>query len=153
MGSFNLASFDVTMEKNGRLKLPVLLLKQLPENERMQFNITHGLNQNIILWTESAFSKRIEKLNTLDEEVVEVQNYKKIAFRRIIPVEVDSQNRIIIPKPFLDKYKFGKDLILWLENGKVEIWDAETFNNNFDKDPEEVGKMNQEVFTNYQKRM
>lgn len=153
MGILNLATFEVTMEKNGRLKLPSLLLKQFPEEERQAFYITHGLNHNIILWTESALTERIEKVNQLDGENVLVQNYKKVAFRRIVPVETDSQNRIIIPKLFIEKYQFQKDLVLWLENGKVEIWDAQLFDSKFDMSPEEVGLMNQEVFTNHLKQI
>lgn len=141
------------MEKNGRLKLPSLLLKQFPEEERQNFYITHGLNHNIILWTESALTERIEKVNQLDEEKILVQDYKKVAFRRIVPVETDAQNRIIIPKLFIEKYQFNKELVLWLENGKVEIWDAQLFDSKFDKTPEEVGQMNQEVFTNFMKQV
>lgn len=152
MGILNLATFEVSMEKSGRLKLPTLLLKQFPEEERQNFYITYGLNYNIILWTESALAERIEKVNQLDEEKTLVQDYKKIAFRRIVPIESDSQNRIIIPKLFIEKYQFNKDLILWLENGKVEIWDAAVFDSRFDKTPEEVGQINQEVFSNYLKQ-
>ena len=61
--------WEVSIEKSGRLKLPASLLQKLPEDERKSFYVTHGFGEYIMLWSEKAYRKQMEYMNSLAETV------------------------------------------------------------------------------------
>lgn len=146
MSNLEYGYWEVTIEKSsGRLKIPTALLKSLPEDERKTFFITHGIGNHIMLWSDQAFKKRMNKLNTLDREERDVKKYRNAFLRNFTSVECDTQDRIIIPKPLLEKYGIEKDIVLLLDHGQIEIWSKKDYEK-FDLDPEEMAELNEQLF-------
>jgi len=145
MSGFDYRFWELTIEKYGRLKLPTTLLKSLPENERQRFCITHGFGQHIMLWTETAFRKKMEFLNSLDRNNIEIKKYRNALLRNMAFVECDAQDRFVIPKPLMEYYKIEKDAVLLLDNGQIEIWNASEYHTQFDITPEDLNLMNEKI--------
>ena len=53
--------WEVSIEKSGRLKLPTALLRMLTEEDRKKFYVTHGFGEYIMLWSEKAYRKQIDR--------------------------------------------------------------------------------------------
>jgi division/cell wall cluster transcriptional repressor MraZ len=150
MFGFDYRFWELTIEKYGRLKLPATLLKSLPENERQRFCITHGFGQHIMLWTESAFRKKMEFINSLDRNIIEIKKYRNALLRNMAFVECDTQDRFVIPKPLMEYYKIEKDAVLLLDNGQIEIWNASEFHAQFDMAPDDLNQMNEKIHSTHE---
>ena len=135
--------FEVTIEKYGRLKLPTALLKELAEDDRQTFWATVGFGKHIMLWTQSAYQAQAAFLDSLDRNLVEVKRYRNIMLRQSAYLECDSQSRIVLPKNLLEKYGIGREAVLVLDHGQIEIWNVDDFNAECDAiTPEDYAALN-----------
>lgn len=142
MTSFNYGYWEVSIEKHGRMKLPTALLKALPENERKNFWLAHGFGKHIMLWTSKAYEEQMDFLNSLDRNDLQVKRYRNAFLRNIASVECDAQDRFVIPKPLLDMYEIDKEVVLLLDNGKIEIWSHTEYHKQFAMSPTELEELN-----------
>jgi len=148
--SFDYGFWEIAIEKHGRLKLPTALLKSLPETERQRFWVTHGFGKHIMLWTETAYREQMNFLNSLNRNIIENKNFRNAFLRNTACVECDAQDRFVIPKPLIEHYKIEKDVILLLDNGKIEIWNAAEYHAQFDMSPEEFNLLNERIHSAHQ---
>ena len=137
--------WEVSIEKSGRLKLPASLLQKLPEDERKSFYVTHGFGEYIMLWSEKAYRKQMEYMNSLDRNLKRVKLYRNAFLRNTAQLECDSQNRIVIPRPLMDMYAIDKELVILLDNGQIEMWNCKNYHEKFDISPEDLEDLNQEM--------
>ena len=150
MSSFDYGFWEIAIEKYGRLKLPTALLKALPETERQRFWVTHGFGPHIMLWTETAYRAQMEFLNSLNRNVIENKKFRNAFLRNTAFIECDAQDRFVIPKPLMEHYKIEKEVVLLLDNGKIEIWNASEYHAQFDMSPEELNLLNEKIHSTHQ---
>lgn len=137
--------WEVSIEKSGRLKLPNALLRSLSEDERKTFYVTHGFGEYIMLWSEKAYRKQMEYMNSLDRNLVRVKQYRNAFLRNTAMLECDSQQRIVIPRSLMDMYSIDKELVMILDNGQIEMWNSKKYHEKFDMLPEDFEKLNEEM--------
>lgn len=135
--------WEVSIEKSGRLKLPTALLRSLPEDERHTFYVTHGFGEHIMLWSQKAYEEQMSYLNSLDRNLIQVKLYRNAFLRNTACLECDAQDRIVIPKPLMEQYDINKEIVLLLDNGKIEIWNCSKYHEKFDMNPEDLEKLNE----------
>lgn len=150
MSGFDYGFWEIAIEKYGRLKLPTALFKMLPETERQRFWVTHGFGPHIMLWTETAYRSQMEFLNSLDRNIIENKKFRNAFLRNTALVECDNQDRFVIPKPLMEHYKIEKEVVLLLDNGKIEIWNASEYHAQFDMSPEELNLLNEKIHSTHQ---
>lgn len=137
--------WEVSIEKSGRLKLPTALLRSLPEDDRKKFYVTHGFGEYIMLWSEKAYRKQMEYMNSLDRNLVRVKQYRNAFLRNTAMLECDSQDRIVIPKSLMEMYSIDKEMVMILDNGQIEMWNSKKYHEKFDMLPEDFEKLNEEM--------
>ncbi|MDR2971585.1 MAG: division/cell wall cluster transcriptional repressor MraZ [Bacteroidales bacterium] len=150
MSNLDYGFWEIAIEKYGRLKLPTFLLKSLPETEREKFWVTHGFGPHIMLWTETAYREQMEFLNSLNRNIIENKKFRNAFLRNTAVVECDNQDRLVIPKPLMEHYKIEKEVVLLLDNGKIEIWNASEYHAQFDMLPEELNLLNEKIHSTHQ---
>jgi MraZ protein len=150
MSTFDYGFWEIAIEKHGRLKLPTLLLKSLPENERQNFWITRGEGIHISLWTETAFRAKMAFINSLNMNIIINRNYRNSFLCNMAAVECDAQDRFVIPKRLIDFYKIEKDVVLVLDNGKIDIWNASKYHKDFNISPEEYELLNEKIYSTHE---
>jgi division/cell wall cluster transcriptional repressor MraZ len=150
MSGFDYYFWEITIEKYGRLKLPTALLKLLPEEERQRFWITHGFGKHIMLWTATAFRKKMEFLNSLNRNNIENKKYRNAFLRNMSSVECDAQDRFVIPKPLMEFYNIEKDAVLLIDNGQIELWSASEYKTQFEMMPEELNLLNEKIHSTHE---
>ena len=150
MSPFDYGFWEIAIEKYGRLKLPTALLKALPETERQKFWVTHGFGPHIMLWTETAYQKQMNFLNSLNRNIIENKKFRNAFLRNTTFVECDTQDRFVIPKPLMEYYKIEKEVVLLLDNGKIEIWNAAEYHAQFDMSPEELNLLNEKIHSTHE---
>lgn len=137
--------WEVSIEKSGRLKMPTALLRSLPEDERSTFYATHGFGEHIMLWSEKAYQEQMNYLNSLDRNLTLVKQYRNAFLRNTACLERDAQDRIVIPRPLMEQYNIEKEIVLLLDNGKIEIWNCSKYHEKFDMAPEDLEKLNEAI--------
>lgn len=145
MPNLDYGYWEVSIEKSGRLKMPSLLLRSLPEDGRKSFYVTHGFGEHIMLWSEKAYLSQMNYLNSLDRNIMQVKQYRNAFLRNTAHLECDAQGRIVIPKPLMEQYKIDKEIVLLLDNGKIEIWNCRKYHEKFDMSPDDLEKLNEEI--------
>jgi len=145
MSNFDYGFWEIAIEKHGRLKLPASLLRSLPETERQSFWVTHGFGSHIMLWAETAYRNQMDFLNSLDRNIIENKKFRNAFLRQTAFVECDAQSRFVIPKPLMEHYRIEKEVVLLLDNGKIEIWNASEYHSQFDISPEELNLLNEKI--------
>lgn len=145
MASFDYGYWEVAIEKHGRVKLPAALLKSLDEDDRGSFVVTPGFGKHIMLWTVKAYKAQMDYLNSLDRNLIAVKKYRNAFLTRNTFVECDSQDRLVIPKPFMEMYNIDHEVVMLLDNGKIEIWNSEEYHKEFDMTPEELNELNEAI--------
>lgn len=137
--------WEVSIERSGRLKLPTALLRALQEDERKAFYVTHGFGEHIMLWSENAYQEQMAYLNSLDRNILIVKQYRNAFLRNTAFLECDSQDRIVIPKPLMEHYSIDKEIVLLLDNGKIELWNCSKYHEKFDMTPEALETLNEQI--------
>jgi len=150
MSGLDYGFWEISIEKHGRLKLPTALLKSLPETERQRFWVTHGFGRHIMLWTETAYRAQMEFLNSLNRDIIENKQFRNAFLRNTTCIECDTQDRFVIPKPLMEHYEIQKEVVLLLDNGKIEIWNASHYHKEFDMSPEELNLLNEKIHSTHQ---
>ena len=145
MSAFDYGYWEVAIEKHGRIKLPTMLLKSLAEDDRKSFVVTPGFGNHIALWTVKAYQQQMDYLNSLDRNIIAIKKYRNAFLTRNTFVECDSQDRLVIPKPFMELYHIDREVVLILDNGKIELWNSEEYHKEFDMTPEELNKLNEAI--------
>lgn len=145
MSPFEYGYWEVAIEKHGRIKLPTALLKALDEEDRKNFVVTPGFGKHIMLWTMKSYKAQMDYLNSLDRNIIAIKKYRNAFLTRNTFVECDAQDRIVIPKPFMELYNIDREVVLLLDNGKIEMWNSEEYHKEFDMTPEELNELNEAI--------
>jgi len=139
--------WEIIIEKSGRMRMPTDLLKALPENDRKSFWVTNGFGEHIMLWTNQAYRKQMDKLNSLNRTNKVIKRYRNAFLTNLTNVECDAQDRFVIPRTLLEKYGIDKEIVIILDNGQIEIWNKNTYQKNFEIAPEEMDDLNELIFS------
>lgn len=116
------------LDSNGRFKLPIAIKKQL-EGEDCRFVIRPSIYAECLeLWTYASFEAEIAHLQKeLNPYSIEDRKMLRILSAGNI-VEMDTNDRLVIPGEQRDRIKTSKDLVLVSTGKFMEIWDQGTYN-------------------------
>jgi MraZ protein len=127
-------TYSSTLDPKGRVKLPTGLLKQLEEGTT-EFVLVQGLDTCVRLFTNESwaiYTEPIRKLSDFNPKARELKHHMLGGNNR---VELDSAERILIPKVLIEKGQLDKELKIICLFDKVEIWDAAVYSAKFDTKP------------------
>lgn len=115
------------LDSNGRFKFPIALKKQL-DGDDCRFVIRPSIYANCLeLWTYASFEEEIANLQKeLNPYSIEDRKMLRVLSAGNI-VEIDSNDRLVIPGEQRERLGDTKDLVL-LSTGKfMEIWSHDTY--------------------------
>lgn len=115
------------LDSNGRFKFPIALKKQL-DGDDCRFVIRPSIYANCLeLWTYASFEEEIANLQKeLNPYSIEDRKMLRVLSAGNI-VEIDSNDRLVIPGEQRERLGDSKDLVL-LSTGKfMEIWSHDTY--------------------------
>lgn len=115
------------LDPNGRFKLPIALKRQL-QSDDTRFVVKPSIYAECLeLWTYASFEAEIAKLKSkLNPYSVEDRKLlRKFSEGNI--VELDTNDRLVIPAEQKSYLKSGKELVLLSLGDWIEIWDRDTF--------------------------
>lgn len=128
MTSF-LGEYEVAIDAKGRFLLPSGFRKQLAEGMGEKFVINRGFENCLSIYTTDVWNAISEKINRLNDFKPNVREFKRLFLNGATIVEVDSADRLLLPKPLQEYAGIKKDAVLSAQGNKVELWDKDTYYN------------------------
>jgi len=145
-----IGEYDVKLDVKGRLSLPAGLLKQIPDAMKNKFIVNRSVFQKcLVLHTTESWEEIIKDLSKLNRFVKKNDDFIRIYTNGAVLVEVDSANRLLLPKRLAEYAGIDKDVIMFCSLNKIEIWDAKKYNDmNTNIDPDAFGALAEDVMGN-----
>jgi MraZ protein len=139
--------YDVKVDAKGRLKLPVDLLRQVPEDTRRSYVLNKGLDKCLRLypltqWKEvtTEMAKNLSYFKNQDRAFMRYFN------QGASNVELDGADRILINKGLKDLVGIKDEVVIYAFNDAIEIWSSEEYYASM-KEPENFADMADEIWS------
>jgi len=125
--AFFTSEFECKLDTKGRLVLPAKIKTNLPEVSTNELVLRKGFEPNLTLYPMVEYKKIHHQISSLSEFNPEQRKLKRMFFKSIAQVELDSAGRILIPKAMLAHAQIEKEAILIGMGNYVEIWNPRVF--------------------------
>jgi MraZ protein len=137
--------YECRIDDKGRIILPAGLKKQLSPETQDKFIINRGFENCLTMyplneWTE--ISKEVNQLNLfIKDNRIFARNFNRGATE----LQLDTSNRVLIPKTLLDYARIQKDLILSAYSNRIEVWAKEEYEEHLKMSDEEYSNLAEKV--------
>lgn len=132
-----------TLDAKSRLMLPTKFRKNIKPEADNKLVLTRGFDDCILMYPFDEWVKVESKLKGYNEYNPEERFYVRQFMVMVNEVELDSQNRILIPAQLIEFAKLKKEIIVVGMLDKMEIWDPEikkNYDNSMSKSYEEIAE-------------
>jgi MraZ protein len=120
--------FECKVDAKGRIVLPSGLLKQFPESQRRQFVVNVGLYKPCLeLYSLEAWNQFMDRIRSLNQHDPEVEVFIDMVLGDASTLDLDTANRINIPKSLATKASLNTDAILMPGLNTYKIWSPEVY--------------------------
>lgn len=138
--------YDVKIDAKGRLKLPVDLLRQIPDDTKNSYVLNKGLDNCLRLYPIKLWSQVTKELERLSTFRTSDRQFLRFFYQDATNIELDSSDRILVPKRLQEKVSIQSDVIILAYHDTIEIWSKETYNQTI-KEPENFAEMADEIWS------
>ena len=118
---------DLVIDDKGRLTLPSLFRNEFGSGNCYA---SLGLDKCILIYTEESYKKYVDKILQLSEFDDIARRVQRTFLSNSYPLQIDSHNRILLPKLLANKTKAEKKVVVVGMYDHLEIWDSEAFAKN-----------------------
>ncbi len=125
--AFFTSEFECKLDTKGRLVLPAKIKANLPEVSSNELVLRKGFESNLTLYPMVEYKKLHHRISSLSEFNPEQRRLKRMFFKSIAQVELDSAGRILVPKAMLAHASIEKEALLIGMGNYVEIWNPQVF--------------------------
>jgi MraZ protein len=141
-----IGEYESTLDAKGRFLLPSGFKKQLPEGEGQVFIVNRGFEKCLSLYPMSSWTPIFDKISGLNQFDPNVRQFTRIFLNGATQVELDSANRLLIPKNLMGYAGLEKDIVLVAALQKIEIWDKTKYEQFFENiSPDSFSTLAKEV--------
>lgn len=143
-----IGEYEITVDTKGRIMLPALLRKQLPENSQDKLIVNRGFEKHIYIYPVSEWEKIAAELNKLNQYVKDNRELVRYILRGATLVPVDATGRMLIPKSLLDYSTIQRDAVLLGNINKIEMWSKSEYDKIYADDTDDISKLAEKVMGN-----
>ena len=115
---------ELTIDDKSRLVLPSLYRDGFTEGLCFA---TLGLDNCIQLYPKTTFEENAKSIMGLSEFSKEARELRRIYLGNSFSIQIDSHNRILLPKTLQDKTGIGKKVVVVGLFDHLEIWDSDAY--------------------------
>jgi len=128
MASF-VGDYTGKVDVKGRFILPSAFKKQLPENQPLTFVVKKDIFEKcLILYTSEEWERQNSIIRAgLNPYNREHARFLREFYRGTAEVNLDSNNRLLIPSRLLDFGQISNSVVLSGQDKKIEIWSKQAY--------------------------
>lgn len=116
-----LGQYEHTIDDKGRMTVPARFRELLVDSAF----ITHGFDQNLVVWTAPAFELIYQRVNQLSITDPLARQLRRLIFSQADRIEVDRLGRILIPYFLRETVHLGNTVMVIGAGETFEIWSTE----------------------------
>jgi MraZ protein len=140
-----IGEFECKLDVKGRLMLPSGLRKQLDPAAQEQFVLNRGFEKCLVLYPKNDWEYISAEVNKLNQYVKKNREFIRYFYRGASELGLDATGRILLPKRLLGYAGVEKSVVLFAYSNRIEVWDADTYNNLLTDEPDEFADLAEEV--------
>ncbi len=141
-----IGEYESTLDPKGRFLLPSGFKKQLPDSGSETFVINRNFEKCLSLYPIKSWKPIFSDISALNDFDPKVRQFRRYFLNGATQVELDSANRLLIPKNLMEYAGLEKDIVLVSAVNKIEIWDKIKYQQFFDTfSPEAFSNLANEV--------
>ncbi|MFA0962816.1 division/cell wall cluster transcriptional repressor MraZ [Roseivirga sp. BDSF3-8] len=141
--AFFTSEYECKLDSKGRLTLPAKIKSSLPDSNGDELVLRRGFEPCLVLYPMVEYKKTFAKIAGLNEFNEEYRKLQRNFFRGNVQVELDSNNRLNIPKALLQYAGLDKEAIVVGTGKRVEIWNPDKYEEYLIQDPKEMSQLAQ----------
>lgn len=121
--------FQIKIDAKGRFVFPSAFLEQLEDSTLRTFVIKKDLYEKCLtVYTQSSWQDKVEGIKARLNPFNRQHNaFLREFFKDAAEVELDSSNRLLVPKRLAEETGLEKDICVIGLGDKIEVWAAQTF--------------------------
>lgn len=143
--------YECRIDDKGRIILPAGLKKQLPPEAQEKFIINRGFENCLTLYPLNEWADISKEVNQLNLFIKDNREFARNFNRGATELQLDTSNRVLIPKTLLDYARIQKDLILSAYSNRIEVWAKEEYELHLKMSDEEYSDLAEKVMGKLQK--
>ncbi len=148
--AFLIGEYECTLDTKQRIRVPAGLLTQLTGDDAGKFVVTRGIDPCLYLYPQSEFYTEMDNVSKIQENSEEDRDYKTQFYSGTAILNIDSSDRVLIPKLHLQHAGISKDIIMVCMKNKVAVWSMERFREKFMKmDANQYQQLSEKVRSKY----
>ncbi len=140
-----IGEFECKLDAKLRIMVPINLMRQFSSEDQFSFVINRGFERYLNLYPRREWDKINDELLKLSQYQKKSREFVRYMNSGARPVEVDSNNRILIPKNLLEYAGIDREIVLFAYFNKVEIWDKKTYEKSIKVEPDDFSNLAEEV--------
>ncbi|GAA4466706.1 division/cell wall cluster transcriptional repressor MraZ [Nemorincola caseinilytica] len=118
---------EVAVDAKGRFLLPASFRKQIADGLGEKFVVKCGLEKCITIYTTDSWAESYDKISKLNDMKKENRDFKRAFLFGASYVDIDSADRLLIPKTLLEYAGIEKEAVLIGSGKKMELWSKDTY--------------------------
>lgn len=140
--------FDCKVDAKGRMRLPGALVKQIRSIAEEGFILKKGLDNCLELFPLSFWNEFTKSLDNLSYFNRQERGFDRIFRRGLTDVDLDSADRILIPKRLMDEVGISGTVTITALGNRIEIWSPQALQEFESALPDDLSAFGQEVMNN-----
>ena len=126
-----IGDYNCKIDEKGRVMLPGAFKKALSTDARDTFVIKKDIYEKcLVLFPLNEWERQVELIRAnLNPYNKEHNAFLRGFYKGTAEVELDATNRLLIPKRLLDEATVNKEAVLAGQDGKIELWAKEAYEN------------------------
>ena len=147
-----IGEYEATLDAKGRFLLPAGFKKQIQEGTSDHFVINRGFEKCLSLYPMKSWKPIFTEISGLNQFDPKTRQFTRYFLNGATQVELDSANRLLLPKNLMEYAGLEKDIVLVSAVNKIEIWDTLKYKQFFETfSPEAFSNLAKEVMAGEQK--
>ena len=140
-----IGEYECRLDSKSRLVLPVGLKKQLPAGTDGRLVINRGFERHLVLYPDPEWQRISAEINRLNIYVRKNRDFMRYFFRGATELQLDRQNRLLLPKPLLSYAAIEQDIVLFAYAQRIEVWSKALYEIEIASEPDDFAEMAERI--------
>lgn len=140
-----MGEYDCKIDAKGRVMMPSALKKQITSEAQNTFVINRGFEKCLVIYPKTEWEAISQELNKLNLFSKKNRDFFRYFMRGATQLELDSTNRLLIPKNLLIYAGIAQDLVLFAYANRIEVWNKSTYETLLTDEPQDFANLAEEV--------
>ncbi len=119
--------FECKLDAKGRMVLPALLKRQLPDVECEGLVVNRGFEKHLVFYPKKEWLRITRKLARLNRYKAKNRQFIRTFTRGHTELTLDSANRVLLPKALLEYANIGNEVVLLCQFDQIEVWAKDAY--------------------------